>query len=394
VLSRPLDQRTVLAAQDCGALVANPRIAALLGRERSSPPARFEPADRVREPLIGMPGRGLHPPSFIIWTSSSACMNGGARALCRPIGDRMSSIGYLRDADGIVTLTLDAPGESVNTMNDRFRADLALAVERLEGERDRIEGVILTRANRRSSPEATCARSWPWPWGCGPLLRRTAGDQALVAPTRDARQTGGCRDQRRRPGGGLEIALACHRRICIDNPSIRIGFPEVTLVCFRGPGRGQDGSPSRTRGGASLPDAGRSPDAARGTSCRIHRRNCRRPRHFDGIRTAVDRDPPKPSQPWDDPERGIPAAGHRVRTWRRASPATSPHSARVPSRITRRRGDSRCGDRRSAIRLRHRDAGRVTPLVRVGLRTGREEHDRHVVLPAQRDPGGRWPSGR
>jgi len=43
VLSRPLDQRTVLAAQDCGALVANPRIAALLGRERSSPPARFEP---------------------------------------------------------------------------------------------------------------------------------------------------------------------------------------------------------------------------------------------------------------------------------------------------------------------------------------------------------------
>ena len=43
VLSRPLDQRTVLAAQDCGALVANPRIAALLGRERSSPPARVEP---------------------------------------------------------------------------------------------------------------------------------------------------------------------------------------------------------------------------------------------------------------------------------------------------------------------------------------------------------------
>jgi 3-hydroxyacyl-CoA dehydrogenase/enoyl-CoA hydratase/3-hydroxybutyryl-CoA epimerase len=37
----------------------------------------------------------------------------------------MSSIGYHRDADGIVTLTLDAPGEPVNTMNAAFQADLA-----------------------------------------------------------------------------------------------------------------------------------------------------------------------------------------------------------------------------------------------------------------------------
>ena len=44
----------------------------------------------------------------------------------------MSSIGYHRDADGIVTLTLDAPGEPVNTMNAAFQADLEITVARLE----------------------------------------------------------------------------------------------------------------------------------------------------------------------------------------------------------------------------------------------------------------------
>ena len=51
----------------------------------------------------------------------------------------MSSIGYHRDADGIVTLTLDAPGEPVNTMNAAFQADLAVVVTRLESEREHFD---------------------------------------------------------------------------------------------------------------------------------------------------------------------------------------------------------------------------------------------------------------
>ncbi|MGH3573625.1 MAG: 3-hydroxyacyl-CoA dehydrogenase NAD-binding domain-containing protein, partial [Pseudonocardiaceae bacterium] len=37
-------------------------------------------------------------------------------------------------------------------------------------------------------------------------------------------------------GGGLEIALACHHRIALDNPSTKIGFPEVTLGILPGLG--------------------------------------------------------------------------------------------------------------------------------------------------------------
>ncbi len=37
-------------------------------------------------------------------------------------------------------------------------------------------------------------------------------------------------------GGGLELALACHHRVCANDPKIKIGFPEVTLGIFPGAG--------------------------------------------------------------------------------------------------------------------------------------------------------------
>jgi 3-hydroxyacyl-CoA dehydrogenase/enoyl-CoA hydratase/3-hydroxybutyryl-CoA epimerase len=37
-------------------------------------------------------------------------------------------------------------------------------------------------------------------------------------------------------GGGLELALACHRRIAADNPAARFGLPEVTLGLLPGGG--------------------------------------------------------------------------------------------------------------------------------------------------------------
>ncbi len=37
-------------------------------------------------------------------------------------------------------------------------------------------------------------------------------------------------------GGGLEIALACHHRVCLDDPRIQLGLPEVTLGLLPGGG--------------------------------------------------------------------------------------------------------------------------------------------------------------
>jgi 3-hydroxyacyl-CoA dehydrogenase/enoyl-CoA hydratase/3-hydroxybutyryl-CoA epimerase len=63
-------------------------------------------------------------------------------------GERMSGIRYQKDEQGVVTLVLDAPDQSVNTMNAAFRADLDAIVDRLEAEREDIRGVVLTSAKR------------------------------------------------------------------------------------------------------------------------------------------------------------------------------------------------------------------------------------------------------
>ncbi|MGH3600243.1 MAG: hypothetical protein ACRDQH_08200, partial [Pseudonocardiaceae bacterium] len=52
------------------------------------------------------------------------------------------------DADGIVTLTMDDPGKSANTMNDRYVTSMAETLDRLEAERDSITGVVLTSAKK------------------------------------------------------------------------------------------------------------------------------------------------------------------------------------------------------------------------------------------------------
>ena len=48
-----------------------------------------------------------------------------------------SSVHYDRDADGIVTLTLDDPTSSANTMNELYLDSMNAAVDRLRGRGER-----------------------------------------------------------------------------------------------------------------------------------------------------------------------------------------------------------------------------------------------------------------
>jgi len=152
-------------------------------------------------------------------------------------GERMSGIRYQKDEQGVVTLVLDAPDQSVNTMNAAFRADLDAIVDRLEAEREDIRGVVLTSAKRTFFAGGDLHA----------LLAVQPGDaatffeevQALKACLRRIERLG-------RPvvaaingsalGGGLELALACHARVCLEDPAIELGFPEVTLGLMPGAG--------------------------------------------------------------------------------------------------------------------------------------------------------------
>jgi 3-hydroxyacyl-CoA dehydrogenase/enoyl-CoA hydratase/3-hydroxybutyryl-CoA epimerase len=148
-----------------------------------------------------------------------------------------SSIRWDADADGVVTLTLDDPGRSANTINDRYVASMGETLDRLEAERDSIAGVILTSAKktffagadlntlRNVTPEN--AREFAAYIGLvkGQLRRLEKLGKPVVAAINGAAL-----------GGGLELALACHHRIALDAPASKIGFPEVTLGILPGLG--------------------------------------------------------------------------------------------------------------------------------------------------------------
>ena len=57
-----------------------------------------------------------------------------------------SAIRWEKDADNIVTLTLDDPNQSANTMNALYRQSMGEVIARLYAEKADIAGVIITSA--------------------------------------------------------------------------------------------------------------------------------------------------------------------------------------------------------------------------------------------------------
>ncbi|MEN0014037.1 MAG: enoyl-CoA hydratase-related protein [Solirubrobacteraceae bacterium] len=148
-----------------------------------------------------------------------------------------STIRWDQSAEGVVTLTLDDPGQSANTMNAAYMASMHATVARLEAEREGITGVIVASAKKTFFAGGDL----------GELLAVTPEDGAEYA----GRVEGAKADLRRLEalgvpvvsviagaalGGGLEIALATHHRIVVDDPKVQLGLPEVTLGLLPGGG--------------------------------------------------------------------------------------------------------------------------------------------------------------
>jgi enoyl-CoA hydratase/carnithine racemase len=147
------------------------------------------------------------------------------------------AIRWEQDADGVVTLTMDDPTQRVNTLNALFAESLGAALGRLERERDAVTGVIV----RSAKPSFLAG---------GDLNRLAAvqpSDRAEFLADLQQRKSRTRRLERLgRPvvavlagaalGGGLELALACHHRIAVDDPRVVVGLPEVTLGLLPGGG--------------------------------------------------------------------------------------------------------------------------------------------------------------
>ncbi|HET6146592.1 MAG TPA: 3-hydroxyacyl-CoA dehydrogenase NAD-binding domain-containing protein [Polyangia bacterium] len=144
------------------------------------------------------------------------------------------SIQFQKHADGVAVLTIDVQGRSANVLDATFAVAFGEALARIEADSE-IKGVILTSGKRDFSVGADI----------GELRRlrepRQAFEkaQAFKAELRRLERVG-------RPvvaalngsafGAGLELALACHHRVLLDAPHVRVGLPEVKLGLLPGAG--------------------------------------------------------------------------------------------------------------------------------------------------------------
>ncbi|MBN9747866.1 3-hydroxyacyl-CoA dehydrogenase [Amycolatopsis sp. A1MSW2902] len=146
-------------------------------------------------------------------------------------------IGWDKDSDGIVTLTIDDPDSGANTLTDAYVDQMGAAVDRLYSESDALAGVVLTSGKkaffagadlntiRQAGPEDARALFDGATRIKHDLRRLELLGKPVVAAINGAAL-----------GGGLELALACHHRIAADVRGSQIGLPEVMLGVLPGAG--------------------------------------------------------------------------------------------------------------------------------------------------------------
>lgn len=152
------------------------------------------------------------------------------------------------DLERIGWLTIDTPGASVNTLSREAIMELETLVSRIEelGSSGEVVGLVLLSGKDSGFIAGADVSEFDAMSDFSVLpeaLRRTHAlferIEKLKMPV-VAGIHGFCL------GGGLELALACHYRIAVNDEKTRIGFPEVNLGIF--PGFGGTGRSIRQAG--------------------------------------------------------------------------------------------------------------------------------------------------
>lgn len=154
------------------------------------------------------------------------------------------------DSDGIALVTIDLPDQSMNVWNEGLMADFPKFVDELIANDD-IKGAVITSGKKSgflagadlnmlgSSKAETMKEAFEQAWGLNSVLRKmeTGGNSAkdLLKGKAHAKPVA-CALNGLALGGGLELALACHYRVCADNPKLQLGLPEVQVGLLPGGG--------------------------------------------------------------------------------------------------------------------------------------------------------------
>jgi 3-hydroxyacyl-CoA dehydrogenase/enoyl-CoA hydratase/3-hydroxybutyryl-CoA epimerase len=147
----------------------------------------------------------------------------------------MSGFHYEKDAEGIVTVTMDMSGP-VNAMNEEYREAMGATVERLEAEQG-LKGVVFASAKKvffaggdlHALLAVQPADAEDFLRGLETVKAQLRRLEALPVPVAAAINGAAL-------GGGLEICLACNYRVAWNDRSVELGLPEVSLGLLPGGG--------------------------------------------------------------------------------------------------------------------------------------------------------------
>jgi 3-hydroxyacyl-CoA dehydrogenase/enoyl-CoA hydratase/3-hydroxybutyryl-CoA epimerase len=138
-------------------------------------------------------------------------------------------------ADGVLVLTLDTPGEKVNTLGKGMMEELNTLLTELETRTD-VQAVVIRSAKPENFMAGADIKDFTKIRSAmeGEALSR--GGQAILDRIESLRVpvvvavNGACL------GGGLELSLACRYRVASDHPKTALGLPEVMLGIIPGLG--------------------------------------------------------------------------------------------------------------------------------------------------------------
>ncbi len=140
------------------------------------------------------------------------------------------------DEQNIAWLAIDVPGEKMNTLQAAFAQEMQEVFATLEAQKTSLKGMVIHSLKPDNFIAGADVRMLN-------ACQSASEAQALAKQGQEMFQTlsdlpfpvvaaihGPCL------GGGLELALACHYRVCSDADITRLGLPEVQLGLLPGSG--------------------------------------------------------------------------------------------------------------------------------------------------------------
>ena len=156
----------------------------------------------------------------------------------------MTNIHSDLDADGILTLTWDMPGRTMNVLSADSIDEFEAAVQKAVAD-PAVKGVVVTSGKpafiagadlsmmesdtagaATQTKEQALKKSYDAMMRLNKMMRMMeTGKKPFVAAINGTAM-----------GGGLEVCLACHHRIAADDPTVQLGLPESKVGLMPGAG--------------------------------------------------------------------------------------------------------------------------------------------------------------